>query len=264
MSSTTKIIKYFAIALASVLIVSIITGGVFLINSIFGLKTNDDSPVVSYQLDATLSDYLEIDLKATNLIIENNDTFSIQTNNDYIKVTNREGKLVIKEERKNYFNNKTYVLRLNLPDIIFNEIEIDAGAGTIEINNLNVLELSLDLGAGKVVIDNLNVTNEISIDDGAGEINLTKSNLTNLDLVMGVGKCTINSILVGNSEIDAGVGELNLNLIDNNYRFKVNKGVGKISLNNQELKNNGSYGTGINNLFIDGGVGNINITTNNT
>lgn len=263
MTSTTKIIKYFAIALASVLIVSIITGGVFLINSIFGLKTNNDKPVVSYPVDATISEYIEIDLKATNLIIDACDTFSVETNNDHLKITNREGKLVIEEEKHNYLNNKIYELKLNLPDMNFKEIEIDAGAGSIEINNLNTLELSLDLGAGKVTIDNLNVTNEISVDGGAGEIKLNNSNLNNLDLDMGVGKCTINSSLTGNSDIDAGVGELNLNLIDNNYRFKVNKGIGKISLNNQELKNNESYGSGINNIYIDGGIGNINITTNN-
>ena len=77
---------------------------------------------------------------------------------------------------------------------------------------------------------------------------------------MGVGKVTINAKLTGSTDIDAGVGELNINISEKleNYKLKIDKGIGIIRINNEEVSSN-TFGSGINLIEIDGGVGSINI-----
>ena len=79
---------------------------------------------------------------------------------------------------------------------------------------------------------------------------------------MGVGSCKLNLEILNNSEIDAGIGKIDLNLIGDNYKFKVNKGIGKITINNNEMKDKTITGTGTSFIDIDGGIGEINIKTN--
>ena len=52
----------------------------------------------------------------------------------------------------------------------------------------------------------------------------------------------------------------NINLLDKieNYKIKIEKGLGTVKINNDSVKN-GIYGEGTNSIEIDGGVGSINI-----
>ena len=119
----------------------------------------------------------------------------------------------------------------------------------------------MELGAGKVTIDKLNVFDQTDIDSGAGEVEIRDGELNNLDLNMGVGKFTLNTKLSGNSTIDHGVGAFTLNLIGSksDYQIYVNKGLGSVSLDGEEVADNQTIGTGSNRLEIDGGVGKIDI-----
>ena len=76
---------------------------------------------------------------------------------------------------------------------------------------------------------------------------------------MGAGTAEITSIITGNNEINSGVGNLKLNLIDNieNYKIKINKGIGKVEIDNKEVSDNEIVGTGLNFINISGGIGTI-------
>ena len=80
---------------------------------------------------------------------------------------------------------------------------------------------------------------------------------------MGVGELDLSAKLSGNSDIDAGVGRLNLNLIGNDYKIKVDKGIGSASINGNDIKDDTYYGEGSNIIDIDGGVGSIDISYGN-
>ena len=158
--------------------------------------------------------------------------------------------------------NKDSELIIYLPkEFSFNEVSIDSGAGEIDIDYLKAEELELSLGAGKVEIENLNVSTKIDIDGGAGEVNIKNSEIKNLDLDMGIGKLNLNVSLTGNNKIDAGIGELNIDLIDafENYKIILNKGIGNATLNDKKIQSDTYYGTGANLIDIDGGIGNIKI-----
>ena len=56
-------------------------------------------------------------------------------------------------------------------------------------------------------------------------------------------------------------GEMNLFLIGSldDYEISLDKGVGNALIDGYDMKDNDTYGTGINKIDIDGGIGNINI-----
>lgn len=62
-------------------------------------------------------------------------------------------------------------------------------------------------------------------------------------------------------QINSGVGSLNVNFIDSdtNYKILVDKGIGKIKINEKSIDDGTVYGNGSNFIKISGGIGNINL-----
>lgn len=261
MTRAQKIIKYFAIALAFSLIVSIFSMVISIFYSIFDVTTYKDNNYKEVEVVNKIQE-LDIDLNNSKLIIKNSDIFKIEAS-ERIKVIEKDNKIKIKES--NYiFNNDNSKVYIYLPtNYTFNEVSIDNGAGNILIDSLNTFELDLNIGAGKIDINKLNVIGSCIIDGGTGSVNITDSSLNNLDLDMGIGEIIINGLIEGNSEIDAGIGKLTLNLNNaiNNYYLDIEKGLGEIILNNTKYNKNYISNLGNNKIKIDGGIGSIIINT---
>lgn len=265
MNQVQRIIKYFALALAGLLIFSIILGIMNVIGALSSIFYDKDIELGKIELLEVSGSFLELDIEmfASNIIFKEGDTFRIETNNKNIYTKEDENKLEIIEKKLNFFNKtNTGDLIIYVPlGFVFDEVSIETGAGVLEIENLFIKELDLNLGAGKVTIDRLNIYNEINIEGGAGEIVIDNSNINNLDLDMGVGKVALTSELKGNNEINAGVGELELNLIGSKdeYKIKVDKGIGSAIIDNSSINSGTYYGNGNRLLDINGGIGSIKI-----
>ena len=295
MTTAQKIIKYFAIAFAIFLIVSIISlilFGIYALSGVLGLKDNSKIDISgnmqTVNLGNTTSDKnivnsgnsinnsaqtvnladmtsLDIEVKYTNLIIKNGDTFRYETNNDNIIYKQNYNTLKIEEKSKWLFNNTESNLIIYIPENFdLNKINIEAGAGKVEIENLNADNLELELGAGEATVSNLNIRNNTKLEGGAGRLNVLNGNINNLDLDMGIGEVNINSLITGNSDVDAGIGILNLNLQGSiaDYRIITDKGIGNLKINGQNISGASTYGEGNNLIKIDEGIGNINIIVN--
>ena len=295
MTTVQKIIKYFAIAFAIFLIVSIISlilFGIYALSGVLGLKDNSKIDISgnmqTVNLGNTTSDKnivnsgnsinnsaqtvnladttsLDIEVKYTNLIIKNGDTFRYETNNDNIIYKQNYNTLKIEEKSKWLFNNTESNLIIYIPENFdLNKINIEAGAGKVEIENLNADNLELELGAGEATVSNLNIRNNTKLEGGAGRLNVLNGNINNLDLDMGIGEVNINSLITGNSDVDAGIGILNLNLQGSiaDYRIITDKGIGNLKINGQNISGASTYGEGNNLIKIDEGIGNINIIVN--
>lgn len=268
MIKTQRIIKYCAIAFAIFLIfniLSLIMYGIISIGNVFSENNNnfissDNLKKINIKSNV---EKLNINVKSTNIIVKEGSKFKVETDNKYIKIKENNNQLSITEDNYHWFkNNNDTNLTIYLPlEYDFDNVSIENGAGKIEIDMMKTNNLELDLGAGQVNIQNLNVSTEADIDGGAGEVIIKDSRINNLDLDMGVGKLTLDSILTGNNEIDSGVGELNINLIgsSNDYKIKLNKGIGNATLNNENMKNDTYYGEGANLIDINGGIGSIKI-----
>lgn len=79
---------------------------------------------------------------------------------------------------------------------------------------------------------------------------------------MGIGETIITSLISGNSNLDTGIGSLELNLIGDDYKLKINKGIGEITIDNKKVEDNEIIGNGDNNISISGGIGEIKIYKN--
>ena len=105
MTTTQKIIKNLALALAIFLIVSIITGVLSLISSI---AFDDEDDVVEETKMTTINidnsiESLNIKINYANLIVKTGDTFLAKTNNKNISVSEENGILNIKEKKNNWY-----------------------------------------------------------------------------------------------------------------------------------------------------------------
>lgn len=280
-----KVIKYLAIALAIFLIVNIIgailsiigiIGGIaFFTNTITDVKEEivQESPEYLKQPEVIADNIniedivkFEIEVKYSNLEIKKGD-FKVESNDTNVKCTQKGNELIVKETGNNWLRNKegNKVIIYIPENKEFNEIEIDTGAGNIEIESLNTKDLSFSIGAGKVEINNLKVTNEAEIDGGAGKVDILSGEICNLNLDMGIGEFNVCTKLLGNNDIEQGMGKLTIKLTDSqeNYTIRTRKGMGSITIDGKEAQNNSIYGNGQNILNIEGEMGAIEITTNN-
>ncbi len=273
MTSVQKVIKYAAMAFAIFLVVNIISAiiiGLYTLGNVFGLVNStknaitEDLKVISNE--TTKISTLKIELGFTNLHIKTGERFKVETNNSNISYKENNGSVVIKENNFKWlsFNHNTESsLIVYLPEdmIALDEVEIENGAGTVNIDSLKTQGLYLEVGAGEVKIKNVNVSKELKLDGGAGKTELENSEVNNLDANLGVGEFIYNGLLTGNTDIDSGIGNIRIDLTDDNknYTIDIDKGLGNVTLDGKNIETNRVHGTGNNHIKIDGGVGNINI-----
>lgn len=269
MTSAQKVIKYLAIAFAIFLIITIISAilnAFYALSGVLGLRK--DNEISSGEISTTNFEdidiaTLDIDVTYTNLTIKSGDFFKAETNNSDISFSQNNQDLQIKEKSHKWFSkNENQQLVLYMPkNLELEKVKINAGAGEINIENLTTKKLSFELGAGKTEIRSLNVRKECEIEGGAGKISITSGTINDLKLDMGLGEVNLNAILTGESEINAGVGNLNVKLQNGkeSYKIKTDKGLGTIKIDGKEISDSEVYGDGENSIKLEGGIGNIKI-----
>jgi hypothetical protein len=139
-------------------------------------------------------------------------------------------------------------------------VEIDNGAGRVDINGLKTGLLAIENGAGAFYGQNMSAQ-RTNIDAGVGEVSIQQADFHDLDLETGMGATTIIGRITGRGRIECGVGETTLRISGDaaDYSITADMGIGAISLNGQKIS--GSVGpTGAPNAFhVSGGIGAVNI-----
>lgn len=268
MRQSQKIIKSIAFAVALLLVImilSVIT--IFTYNILKALdivkSTNTIQTNYTEKETSTLVKTLNIDLVNTNIYIKKGDTFKIECNNNDIEINNNDGYINIKDTSLNILQNS------NKDIIIYIDKEIDflsleTTNGVVKIDGLITNTLDLDLGIGQVEINNIEVLKELILNSGIGKTTISNSLINNIDADLGIGEFNFTGEILGTSKIDVGAGnsKILLNGDIDKYTINTTKGLGKITINNEELNDNSSYGNGTNIINIKGGIGNININLN--
>lgn len=262
MTTFQKIIKYLAMAFAVYLIVNII-GGILSLFGLFDVFLGKDSAAekaTTYTVSPDIT-ALDIDISTADVTITQGERFSVESNLNDLNVKEKDGVLILKEDR-GFSTHKGGTLKLYLPEhTVLEEADIETGAGTLTVDTLSADELTFELGAGEAEIENLQATKRAVIDGGAGSIAIHGGSLKNLDLDMGVGEINLTAALSGNNKLDLGVGESNLTLIGSKeeYDLDIEKGIGSVTIDGEDLDDYiGSTG-GQNRVSIDGGVGEIHV-----
>lgn len=273
MTTTQKIIKYLAIAFALYLVISIFSIIFGLSREIISSINNDKKESKLLEEYTTISNNVnniesfKIDISNDDIEIKEGEKFEVKTNNPDVKFYHENSIVKIKSDKTfswHLSNSSRGTIIIYLPnEFNISELDLNLGAGKIDIDKLFVETLLMDLGAGTMTAKEINVYEKATINGGAGNININSGTINNLNLKLGAGNASIQSDLTGSNTLTTGVGKLNLGLSrsKDNYRFDINKGLGNIILNDFDVSEDTLIGDGETKIKINGAVGNIIINT---
>lgn len=270
MKGAQGLIKGLAIAFAVFLVVGIgaaVFGMGVLVGRILDGSTGGDGEW-SEAIIGDRGDFeeLSIEVGATNVRIERGDGFQILADEEVIEFRRVGDKIYLEEKDRGWFGSWDKIggeLKVILPRDMrsLRKVEIDAGAGTVYAEGIFADEVKIELGAGRAEFVGLVSKSRVKISGGAGHLVIREAELMNLDLDMGVGKVEISGKIRGKGDVDAGVGKLEMALKggQDDYRMRFNKGLGSITVNGENMRDEGVWGNGVNAIEVDGGVGAIEI-----
>lgn len=273
MTTTQKIIKYLAIAFALFLVISIFSIIFGLSREIISSINNDKKESELLEEYTTISNNVnniesfKIDISNDDIEIKEGEKFEVKTNDPDVKFYHENSKVKIKTDKTfswHLSNSSRGTIIIYLPnESNISELDLNLGAGKIDIDKIFVETLLMDLGAGTMTAKEINVYEKATINGGAGNINIYSGTINNLNLKLGAGNASIESDLTGSNTLTTGVGKLNLGLSQSkdNYKFDISKGLGNIILNDFDVSEDILIGDGETKIKISGAVGNIIINT---
>lgn len=138
-----------------------------------------------------------------------------------------------------------YELVIQLPEKIYNSVDLDLGAGKSDIRDIHTKSLKLDMGAGQTNVNNIKADKYADVDCGVGQTNFSNCTFSSVDFDCGVGELNFSGKIQGNAKVDSGVGSCNFKLDDPEscYFFTGDNSNGYGS-------SNGKY-----NIDLDNGIG---------
>ncbi|MBQ8496303.1 MAG: DUF4097 family beta strand repeat protein [Clostridia bacterium] len=267
MTSTQKIIKYFAIALAIVLIISIFSAIISGITGIFYFLDDSDADITGDMTEIYTGDTptsLDIEIGAAKLKVEKGTSFSVLSNNKKI-TAKKDGDTLEIEEKSHRWNMKSSdtALVITIPEnISFKNFSLDIGAGNISIEMLTADTVELDIGAADFEAQYLSAKKRIDADLGAGDFSIRSGWLNAPDFDLGVGKTDVTATIEGDGDFDCGVGEMTLTIYDSpsDYTIRASRGIGDFTVDGETVSDGDVIGNGANTLRISGGVGKITVS----
>lgn len=206
---------------------------------------------------------LDIEINAADFTIEHGESICVESNLKYLDLSEKNGVLILRDNAKGGSDYTGAKLRLCLPEnIILDDVDITTGAANLKADHLSANSLELKLGAGRVEFGRLDAGSDIEIKGGAGEIVIHSGTLKELELGLGVGRLDLTAKLLSDCNLQFGIGDSDLTLIGSmdDYSVDIEKGIGSISFNGDDIFSSGIRGSGENHVDIEGGIGAINVS----
>jgi hypothetical protein len=226
---------------------------------------------------------IKIDLSVANLKIKRGDTFSIDAKNMNKNTFNSfvdNNVWTIKDDSDNGFkvfghviplfgknvSDKKYSVIISVPDDFKPEnLDIEMGAGRVELCDMEADNIDFEMGAGELVANQLVVKNYSKLQVGAGKIDIKDLITKDANFDCGVGELVINGDIRGNSKVNCGVGNVSIQLKEpeDRYDFSLSCGLGNININGDNYSftsDSNIYGSDAEYGFdIDCGIGNVEV-----
>ncbi len=293
MNSLQRVIKYCAIALAVILAIGIISA---IVNLVFGIvsfssgrvttrshsftrsySSEDSGKIVDFEGDFDGVKSLNIDNSTGELRIETGDTFRVEAedvlegfeaevkNDGELCVTDNESDFRFFGFHLNGINNPSSKITIYVPENFYaDEVKVESGAGTVNIDQLSTDYLYISAGAGNITVNNVSA-GKVKMDGGVGSVNFRDVNFTDADFICGVGGLNLSGVLLGDNKFDCGVGSVDLDLTGNlsDYDLDIDSGVGNIRVNGDKVSENELRNrSAANSIEVEGGVGDVSIDIN--
>jgi hypothetical protein len=118
-------------------------------------------------------------------------------------------------------------------DFIANELSLSLGAGELKADAIVGDRISIELGAGSCRVYQVIARESLSVDVGAGSMEINGMDVKDLNMSCGAGRIFAEGRITGNGDVDCGVGEITLDLIANPdlYHFTVDCALGQVRIN---------------------------------
>lgn len=149
-------------------------------------------------------------------------------------------------------------------DSYFEEVDIQVGAGVLELEDVDAKELETKIGAGEAVMRRV-TAEEFSAEVNAGNLKAKEMSSVNAELSVDLGECVYEGSISGNLEADCDMGNLDIALTgsesDHNYVIECDAGnidIGERSVSGvsaEKVIDNGMAS----NFEIKCGLGNITV-----
>lgn len=262
MTREQKIIKYAAIGFAVLLVASIVFGAVSIVGWIGGIGKSAVGENQTHTPEGEI-DSLKVEIGAADFKIIESEIIKVESNIKRLDVKVSRGALIIKDKTRNNANYDGAVLTVYIPkDFVFKSVDISTGAGKLTVDGISADSFDLELGAGECIINSLTITRSSNIEGGAGSVSILGGSIKNLNLEMGVGELNLKAALLGESELNLGVGEVKITLLGgrDSYTVELNKALGNIKLDGESLSSSRVVGNGANSVEVNGGIGNIDVS----
>ncbi len=272
MNTFQRVIKYVAIGFAIFLTIVILSGIVSVAAGIVSVFDGEDKKRIEYSKDFSGIEQLDINHKIGKLIVKSGSEFRVEASNvseDFrAEVVNNT--LIIDEpdfmRKFLWFDFGTSRIKSSITvyvpeDFNATRIEIDSGAGTVDLEDLTTQRLIINAGVGDVHGKNLTAM-KVDAEGGVGNMNLVDVNFTDVSFDCGVGNINVEGMIFGRSDFDCGVGNVHIRIKGQRdiYALKVNSALGSVSVNGKKISREyyDKYNSD-NTLMISGGVGDVDI-----
>jgi len=212
---------------------------------------------------------LNADIGGGRLIIEQSDNeyFKVEVKTDLkFQCFVKNGELNVKAfEGSTDSDVSNNIITLYIPDgASIQNVEIDLGAGTVDIDKLTAGNVSFDVGAGAVNVENMDV-HKVSADLGAGKITINGTAMdAEIDIGMGSFKWTGN--ISRDMDLSCSMGSVDIGLKgedEKGHNYSISCSAGQVKVGGRKYAagvgdmdiDNGAIGT----FDIDCSMGNVNI-----
>ena len=148
---------------------------------------------------------------------------------------------------------------------MFEKLSLELGAGEMHVEGLEAETILVKVGAGSIVLDNLCAKQAVEFHIGTGEIRAYDFVGQNMTAKCGIGELYVNGSIIGENNIECGIGEVLCELLgkEEDYSYTVNCGVGEVRIGTKEyhgISKNSKIGTRKDSFKVHCGIGSVKIS----
>ncbi len=152
-------------------------------------------------------------------------------------------------------------------DFIAEDVRFNLGAGNLDAGRIRSKTGSFTVDAGEMVLKELDIREQSDYNIGVGYMGLHNANLKNITLDCSVGYVNIEGIIIGDSDIECGIGKIQMNLEGDirRYSYDIGGGITNVSVNGKNYfggMDRGAYEDALGSFSMECGIGNITLDMN--
>lgn len=217
-------------------------------------------------ISADSIDSFEIEVDKAKVLLKEHeeDKIEVTVNNDKNVEVHVDGNALQIEQNDVIFGEECEIIIYIPFNKVFHEVSCSLGDGSMTLHNVAATEIELEVGAGEIEIDYLESQN-LSAEIGAGQCAVKNGSVQDAEVEVGMGQFTWNGMISHNMEAECGIGQMSVYLEEEEeyYSYTLTSGIGKIGIGDssysgvtsKQIDNVNANAT----LLLECGIGQIEI-----